>query len=284
MCLNRGIMPPQNQQPYDPGSLPTPQAPQGPPPQGVPQQPAAPMPTATAPQAQIPAPAPEEPIGVPKLHPENIQQAYPAPEADQQQSAGRYDFFMEAKPKEQKSLLPKKGNKFAWIIIGAIGFFVLLGGAAAVLSSMRSSQSENNTETLMSVVQQQQEIIRLNKDAVKNVTETDLANFVATSTVTATSSQLELISFMSKHGVKVDTAALAKYQADPNHDKVLKSAQAASVYDTTYRRLMLELMNEYQSSLEGIAAKATLKSEKDIVEKNLQGAELLRNILVVPQT
>lgn len=262
-------MPPQNNQPNqagDPNSLPTPVDPN-------PQPPAHPQ----AP-SQAPLPADQIPAAVPPLHPAHINQDFPAPDAPKPEE-NRYAFFMESKAKEKKTLLPKKSNKFAWIIIGgALVVFVLIV-LAVVLSSVRNSQQQGNSATFVGIINQQQEIIRVNNLAAKNVKSSSLANYIATSTVATTSSQQELIAYVSKHGIKLDTKKLSKTKADPNTDKVLTAALAASVYDTSFRRVMLEMMSEYKSSLKQLDTLVTSSSEKKLVDKNLAQAELLQTML-----
>ncbi len=247
-------MPPQNNQP----------SPQTPPDNDLPQPPA-------------PYPDPVPPA-IPPLHPINNLPTV-ADNNEPKEEANRYAFFMESKPKTPKpSLVPSKTNKFAWIIIGAIVFLLILGGAAVILNNYQTKNA-TNTDSLTNVIKAQQEIIRVNNLAVKDVTSRDLSNFLATAVITTTSSQQATIDYVVKHGGKIDEEVLKNYKADPQTDKVLESAKAASVYESTYRRIMLEIVTAYQNRLERLSSTATLEAEKAVIDRDLNDAKLLRVML-----
>jgi len=257
-------MPPQNNQPNpQPGALPSPVTPVAPPHPG--------------PQTEQPAP-----IAAPNQA-ADVRQDFP-PNSAPKEEANRYAFFMEAKPKSKTSLipLPKKESKFAWIIIGAITLFLILIVLAVISNIARSSQTTGDAGTLTGIINQQQEIIRVNSLASNTVQSANLVNFVTTAIITTTSSQQELISYATQHGVKIDSGKLALYKASGQTDTVLASAQAASVYDTTFQRVMLDIITKYQASLQGLADKTTAPNEKAIITKDLDGAKLLQTMIAAP--
>jgi hypothetical protein len=284
LCLNGSNMPPQNSlpdpaQPDQGDSLPNPMPPSEPiHSDEVNLANAHPNAHHAPPSGYTPTEVPQ--ADVPQLHPQDFQQDFPAPAAPKKEDS-RYAFFMETKPKEKKTLIPKRNNTFAWVIICGVGLLIILGSLGVVLNANRTKQTAGNSATLVGIINRQQEIIRVSGLGIKNAQSSDLANFIITTNLSVKSSQQELISYTTKHGVKIDTKKLSKAVADPNTDKILASAQAASVYDSTFRRVMLGMLDDYQKTLQDIGSKATLQSEQDIVNKNIANAELLHNDLVV---
>lgn len=190
----------------------------------------------------------------------------------------RYDFFLEDKPKQKQSglALPAaaSGSKLMRIVIVAAGFVLLLILVAVVLTALRSGSNQASAN-LNSLIFTQQEIIRLSGNADEKLQTTAMKNFAKTTENTTITAQQELKTYLTQNGVKFDEEALAAY-ADADNDKVLEAAEAADTYDSTFRKTMGTILNDYHGSLVRLAKAAGTTSEQEMLAEYVESARLLQ--------
>ena len=240
-----------------------------------------------APEPELPAPQPRQETppepqystrGVPPLMP----LPQPRKEKKDPEPAGqeRYDFFLEDKPKKKKSANPLKtsrggqNSQFMRIVIVAAGFVLVLILLAVVINAFRSSNNKANAG-LSSLVVTQQEIIRISDDADEKLRTTAMKNFAKTAKNTTLSAQQDLKSYLALHGVKINEKQL-EASADPENDKVLAAAEAADTYDSTYKKTMESMLDDYHASLAASAGAAATEEEKELLNNDVDSVQLLQ--------
>jgi hypothetical protein len=202
---------------------------------------------------------------------------YPAPKA-QEKEGSPYDFFLESKQPKKATGLPTLGggSPLKKIIIVAVLIFAVLGILAVILSSTRSKS--NAGVNLTTIVVSQQEIIRISGLGVQKLDAPSLKNFAATAEATTKTSQQEVITFIGATGGKIDPKVLAA-ATDPRNDRTLDAAEASSTYDTAFKATMDRLLTDYNIKLEQLSDRATLQSQRTLIDKNINSAELLKKML-----
>lgn len=224
----------------------------------LPQQPLAPPASQQSPGPQQVVPAPNEPV------------------SDPNDPNKKYEFILNPEKKPHKSsLLPAgataPGMNMTKVLLLAGGVMILLIVLAVVLSMARGG--DKPATGLYAILNDQQEIIHVTSKAGNNLESGNLQTFTATANSTTTSSQQELIAFLSQHKVKINADKLA---ATPftSADQTLSAAQAANTYDAAYKQLMADILKDYQSKILQ-TGKTSTGSERTILQKELAAAELL---------
>ncbi len=208
------------------------------------------------------------------MQPQNPQQPYQQPVQPQQQPQvsqqtdpqGQYDFIINpnAAPKKAK-FIPSSSMPMRILMVLA-GLFVLAIVAAVVVSLLGKGGGAANKDAILSVAQDQTEIIRLSTSGVENSVSQTNKNFSATTKLTMTSSQKELLAFASAKNIKINPKQLPAKQSS-TIDTQLATAKSASTFDVVYADVMKRELDSYQADLAaayktaGTAGKALLLSE-----------------------
>lgn len=189
---------------------------------------------------------------------------------------GRYDFFLQP---EAKSARHRAGglSGFAKLLLGAGALVLVLVILAVVLTVSRGNKGASPTG-LTALAANQQEIIRVGTMGAGKIQSQNLKNFTSTAIASLTSDQQALVNFASRHGGTIDSRLLGSAK-DPNTDRVLAAAEAASTYDATYKSAMDQMLNDYQVKLRQTGDAATVAGERELLDKDLRNARLLQQML-----
>jgi hypothetical protein len=246
----------QPQSPYDQNPQPTPQ-PQSPyqnyPPTGQP-----------LPQQTL---QPQQPIGQP---------------SQPSQPADTYDFIINPQqPAGPKVGLPGSQSMAVRIAVVAGGLLVLLI-IFAIFKSILSSSGGGDATALFTVVEDQQELIHLATNAAQ---EQDISttnqNFAATTQLAVTSSQTQLLAYMSAHKLKYSPKILAA-AINSTTDNELTTAEAAATYNQTLQEVMQAELATYATHLKAAYVTDKGPHARALLNSDYQQAQLLSNQLTSP--
>jgi flagellar basal body-associated protein FliL len=198
---------------------------------------------------------------------------FPSPQQSSDQSP--YDFFMEPQKTGGRGFGGASGKKLLFIIGAGLVALVLI----IMVASLIFSNKDTSTASLIPVAQAQQEMIRVAANGAKNAQATKLQNYSVTVTVSLASEQRDLLAYLKKHGVKVSPASLGLTK-NPRTDQALAAAQASSTYDTTYVSVMKSQIDGYEAQINAAKATATSKTQRDLLQKQFNHAELYRSQLL----
>lgn len=172
-----------------------------------------------------------------------------------------YGFILNPEAPPKKPLLPSlNGGSGGTASALAVRVGLAAGGLVVLLilfSVVRGLVSSGpNEQVYLSVLRNQQQLIHLttqantgNSGSQQPELSPDMANFVATAKLSATSARRELVTSLSTGGIKINPKQLA-LGADPKLDAQLKAAAAADTYAPTFRDIMQAELQAYQASLD----------------------------------
>jgi hypothetical protein len=183
-----------------------------------------------------------------------------------------YDFIMNPNAVPNKSVGPLGGSTFLMRIALLIGGLVVLFIIAGVLITKLSPKG--STPGMISIAERQQEIIRVSTAAAQQATSTDAKNFVANVELSVTSSQQQILSYLSLNGTKVNGKTLALDQSSAT-DTQLANAATANNYDSAVTQNLIAQLEEYESLLQNTYKQSTGQHAKTLLQNNFTGAELL---------
>lgn len=159
-----------------------------------------------------------------------------------------YDFIMNPQKPVKPSKNPLDALKSSGmslkmkigIITGAtVLLVIIISLAGALLNSGGGDKAK-----LISLAQTQQLIIAISATATGNIRSQALANSSQTTGLTLKSQQQTYLAYLQSNGIKIGEKQLAgKVTTDITTQ--LKNAQASSSYDSTYKTLMAQALNNY---------------------------------------
>ena len=169
------------------------------------------------------------------------------------QPVNPYDFITEpSKPAAQKLAIAIPGlailpRKLTVIVGGMIAAIIIL----SVLNSVLSTKFD--LPPFLAIAQDQQELIHLSSTAtqtssVESTITPALQNFLATTELTVTSSQANLLQYLANNNQKVKTKELS-LKVSPTIDTELTNAVAAGNYTQTFQQVMTSQLNTYVADL-----------------------------------
>jgi hypothetical protein len=193
-----------------------------------------------------------------------------------------YDFFMQPKPITPSHPLPVNGrhfgnypgkpdpgkNKFIFIIAGALGLIFVLFLIVALLPKNPAGQQ------FFGIAQTQQEIVRLCTKGTSAAKYRSTRNFAATCFTGVTTSQQELLAYMSKSKLSYEAKQIGA-KADGQADARLKSATSSSTYDEVFRNVLEAKLTAYNRAITTQLGTTTGANGRQVLTKNQQAAELL---------
>jgi hypothetical protein len=189
-------------------------------------------------------------------------------------SQSPYDFFMGSDNTPPKNTAA--GKKLLFMVAMGVGILAALAVLLAVITGGSKASPQ-----LVSVLQSQQEIVRVAKDGTKNAQATNLKNFSLTASISLTSAQSELTTYINKLGGKVGKNEL-NLAKNPQTDKALAASITTSTYDTTYTSVMQGELNTYETKLQSATVAALSENERALLQRYIIGAQLLRVQLTTP--
>lgn len=207
--------------------------------------------------------------------PENLPPPPPAPTTP-------YDFFLDQpKPHAPANPLSPSGKKYgAATLAGGSrkSKFILLagGGVVAVIILMIVTAllpKDPTASQWLAIAQRQQEIIRVCAQGSKAKYQAT-RNLAITCQTGVTTSQRELLAYMSKSNFDYDSKEL-ELKKDTKTDTRLKSATSSSTFDDTFREIVETQLTSYNRSLTAQLSSTTGPNGREVLSKNQRSAELL---------
>lgn len=173
-----------------------------------------------------------------------------------------YNFILNPETPPKKAVIG--GNSTAVRLAVVAGGLVVLAIIALVIMKLLSSGSGFDKPSLLSVAQDQTAILQTITGS-QNLTNADLKNAVATTKLTISTQQSELLGYLSNHKFKPNDKVLA-LKVSAQTRKQLLDAQASSSLDDTLKTILNDQLSNYQKDLSiafnkaGPAGKKILKS------------------------
>lgn len=183
-----------------------------------------------------------------------------------------YDFIMNpnsAKPIRGGALGGDVFLKRIGLLVGGVVVIFIIG---AILFSKLAPKG--NVADMTSVAQRQQEIIRIATAAILQANSQDAKNFVTNVQVTVTSSQQQLLAYMTANGIKVSTTVLGLDKSSQT-DTLLANAASANNYDSTVTQNLTQQLQNYESLLQTAYHNTSGKNGRALLQSDFSGANLL---------
>jgi hypothetical protein len=212
----------------------------------------------------------------PQYQPEpQPQQSYPPQQTPPANPPhGDLSFIMDpAQPPKKPRKFSLGGSPFKKILVAVGGLILLL-----IISSLFSGRSHVSPQ-LVSAAQQQQALIHLTTNAANEPSMSDASkNFAITTKLSLTSSQRQLLSYMSRNHKKLNSKAL-NLKVSSSADKQLAAALSDGSYDRTFLLIMQQQLNAYQRQLSLARANTPGHNGRVLIANEQQSAKLLQQML-----
>ncbi len=208
-------------------------------------------------------------------------------------TATPYDFFMQPKPAQPIKPLPVAGRHLGNIptdfdkintggsinTAGLSGKFPLIAGGGVLLIiiifvAMALAPDDQAGPQFLNVAQIQKEISRVCDLGSSRAKYRSTRNFAATCTGSVATNQSEVLSYMTKSGYKYNKKQLDA-KKNSQVDSQLKSAQSSSTYDETFRSIVGEQLESYDSALTAQLGITTGTNGREVLSKAQSSAQLL---------
>lgn len=196
----------------------------------------------------------------------------------QQPDSNPYDFIVNpGKPQKRSPLnLSMPGGPMMQRIVLVAGGAILLIMLVIVASSLLSGGG--NVADMTIVAQDQTELERVatvaTGDDEANISQQTTLNFAENSSLAIASAQQALLSFLSSNGAKLSTKTLG-LKHSTQADQTLSNAAANSTFDQAFLTVMQGDLNSYAIDMKAAFAHSTNTTEKQLLEKDYQDAQLL---------
>jgi hypothetical protein len=162
-----------------------------------------------------------------------------------------YDFIMQPKNPQKISTpmpsIPGVNPKLSKIAIGAVGLLLIILVAHTILGSLNAPK---NLPALISVAQDQMELIHLSTNT--SAADPDISqsnqNFVATSKLAMTSSNANLIKYLTINRLKYNTKTLS-LKISLSTDTALTNSEAAGTFNQDFVTTNTRLLNSYMGDI-----------------------------------
>jgi hypothetical protein len=201
-----------------------------------------------------------------------------------------YNFIMEPpKPPRRGPSLPGFGSGSSLIV--KIG--VVLGGLLVLIVIFSIAKNllagPGNTPALTSVVQSQQDMIHIltngagSQNQQQAVLSDSTQNFASTASLSLTSAQQQLLTYMANNGKKVNAKKVTA-SIDTSTDQQLAAAAANSTYETTFKQVMQTELTNYEKALQAAYKQTTGPRGRKLLSDEFNGAQLLLTQLNTPSS
>lgn len=194
-----------------------------------------------------------------------------APNAASPTAQNPYDFIVNPTTPPKKSGFSGGGNSMRLLLLvgGGALIVVILG---VIFASVFSKGG--NTASLTSLAQEQQELIRVAALGEQQATSESTKALAYTVDLGVGTSQTQLLTYLSAHGVKVKAAQLSLAK-DASTDKQLADAQATGTYDSALQKILAAQLQAYISSLQKAYKSAQTAQLKQLISTDFTTAKLL---------
>ena len=155
------------------------------------------------------------------------------------------------------------------LLVGAVVVVLIIAGI--LISSLAPKGS---VPGLISITQRQQEIIRISTEATTEAQNEDTKNFVADVEATVTTSQTNILGFLTTHGTKVSPKQLA-LDKDAQTDTQLTAAASANNYDITATEQLAGQLQTYDALLQTTFSQSNSATVKQMLQADYNGSQLL---------
>lgn len=186
---------------------------------------------------------------------------------------GNYDFIMNPNQAPKRPLLPG-GNSMAqravMVAIGAVVLMIII----IIVSSLLNSGPDNKL-SLIKATQQQTEMVRVS-DLTNTSGSQTTRNIALNTSLTLASDSQKLQAALAERGIKIKQKQLLAGK-NPDTDKKLDQAKAASAYDTTFLQIMDDSLGDYQATLQDAFTNSHSPTLKQLLSQEFTNAKLLRN-------
>lgn len=187
------------------------------------------------------------------------------------QPGNDYDFILNPEKPAKKGMLAG-GDPFVSKILFILGGAAILMIVGALLVNMLFG-GKTNLETIVSIAQSEQEVVRLAAMGEDATTQTVLNAAINTQLIVKTHQQ-EWLTFLSRHGRKVESKELA-LKRNATTDKKLTTATQTSTFDTTYTTVMRSQLDAYAAALKSAYQGASDKQERLLLGQQYDEVQLL---------
>ena len=164
------------------------------------------------------------------------------------------------------------GQSFLLRVSIVLGGVVILVIVAAVLVAILTPKG--STPGLTLAAERQQEIIRVSTLATRQVSGQDTSNFVNNVNISITSSQQQVINYLSKHGVKIPPKTLA-LDEDSQTDTLLTNAASAGTYDSVAAQELASQLKTYENLLRDTYKQTSSAQAKQLMKDSFTSADNL---------
>ncbi|MEO8785163.1 MAG: hypothetical protein ABI221_02530 [Candidatus Saccharimonadales bacterium] len=158
-----------------------------------------------------------------------------------------YDFILSGPTKPKRSILPTGSSPKQRAIVaiaGAVGglivFFIIL--------ALISSATKGNDGNIVKLAQTQTEIVRVSTEGAQKVRDPSVAAFVQNVNLSLTSDQQKTVSYLAKHGHKLNGKNLGLMESSKT-DASLAEADQAGQYDNALLNTMEQSLKNYKTDL-----------------------------------
>ena len=186
-----------------------------------------------------------------------------------------YDFILSGPAKPKRSFLPSGGSSKQRAIVvgvGAVGglivFFIIL--------ALISSAGKGSYGNLVTLAQTQAEIVRVSTEGAPKVRDPGVSAFVQNINLALTTDQQETVSYLAKHGQKLNSKKLALLQSSKT-DATLAAADQSGQLDNVMLDTMQQALQVYKQDL-ATDYKSAKGSQKTLLKELYAAAsDLLAN-------
>lgn len=227
----------------------------------------------------------QNPTVVPPAAPQTFApQAATGPQTPEQQPYNPRDYgFIVDPPKTGRSLpgIPLTGGSALkrGLVFG--GGIVLLIIIVVIFASLL--KSPNKFTALTPVAQYQTELVRIASGGENSVSAQPLQNLAYNVSLSLTSDNQQLLTYLGKNGEKLDSKTLAlKHSAST--DTSLANAKANSTYDSTFAKIIQDDLAGYMQSLKAAYASNPGPNGRKLLNQEYLNAELLLTQSQQPQS
>ncbi len=182
-----------------------------------------------------------------------------------------YEFIVAAGPKRSSGFHLNNSTLLTRLVIATVGLIVLVVIALVAVAML---SPKGSTPGLTATAERQQEILRVASAAAQQASDQDTLNFIANVNLSVSSSKYQVVSYLSKHGVKLDTKTLALDYSSQT-DTTLKAAQSAGTYNSAVVQNLVDQLTTYQSLLRSTYQQTTNKTAKALLQTSFASADKL---------
>ena len=167
------------------------------------------------------------------------------------------------------------GSNTSRLLIALAGAFLLIIVAWVFLSIVRRTVHAD-TADLITIVQKQTELARISDESRDMANNQSTRNFATTTDLNLLTEQQFFIAYLSKAGVKITSTQLHGAQSDQT-DQQLKNGQINGNFDQVYVDIAKQQLASYERSLSETFKIAQLNSEKKLLQRAYDEAQMLND-------